>query len=57
MFFQGICGFWTEGLNTTIEKLLREEWPQKRNIIIQVKASSVEEGRVLLKKLRDSVPK
>lgn len=45
-----------EGQNYTIERLLKGDWPKKRNIILQANASSVEEGKELLKKLRQSVP-
>ena len=39
-----------------LRRLLSGDWPAKRNIIITVKASSVEAGRNLLKKLRQSMP-
>jgi len=39
-----------------IERLLSGDWPKKRNIIIQRYSSSVEQGRELYKKLRDSMP-
>lgn len=45
---------WTHGGSDTMAKLLSGVWPEKRNIIIGVDAASVEEGRVLLQKLRDS---
>jgi hypothetical protein len=39
-----------------IQRLLRGDWPVKRNIIIQVNAPSVEEGKRLLERLRGSIP-
>ena len=37
-------------------RLLRGDWPQKRNLVIVVKASSVAEGRKLLHQLRAAMP-
>jgi len=45
-----------DGNSQEISRLLRGDWPMKRNLIIQVGASSVEEGKRLLEKLRDSIP-
>lgn len=39
-----------------IERLLSGDWPKKRNIILQVSAGSVEEGKDLLRRLRESMP-
>jgi Uroporphyrinogen-III decarboxylase len=45
-----------EGQNYTIDRLLKGDWPRKRNIILQVNASSIAEGKELLRKLRQSIP-
>lgn len=45
-----------EGQNYTITRLLKGDWPKKRNIILQANVASIEEGKELLKKLRKSVP-
>ncbi|OGO80992.1 MAG: hypothetical protein A2Y21_00575 [Clostridiales bacterium GWC2_40_7] len=45
-----------EAQKSTIQRLLNGDWPKKRNIIIQVNATSVEEGRELFKKLKESIP-
>ncbi|MDX1357728.1 MAG: uroporphyrinogen decarboxylase family protein [Clostridia bacterium] len=45
---------WTHSGSITMKDLLGGKWPDKRNIIIGVDAPSVEEGRVLLNKLRRS---
>ncbi len=37
-----------------LQRLLNGDWPKKRNIILQLSASSVEEGKALLKELRKS---
>jgi hypothetical protein len=39
-----------------LKRMLRGDWPQKRNIIISVEASSVEDGREILQQLRRSLP-
>lgn len=39
-----------------VERLLQGDWPKKRNIILQVFAGSVEEGRDLYRRLRASMP-
>lgn len=39
-----------------IERLLAGDWPKKRNIILQVSAGSAEEGKDLLRRLRESMP-
>lgn len=39
-----------------IRRLLRGDWPAKRNIIVPVYARSIEEGQRLLEELRTSVP-
>lgn len=39
-----------------IQRLLRGEWPEKRNIIIQAGAHSVDEGKRLLERLKSSMP-
>ena len=39
-----------------IERLLFGDWPEKRNIILQVSAGSVEEGKALYRRLRESMP-
>ncbi len=39
----------------TGRRLLNGDWPEKKNLIIEVSASSVEEGRDILKRLRGSV--
>ncbi len=38
------------------KRLLSGDWPKKRNIIIQVYSSSIEQGRELYRQLRDSMP-
>ncbi|MCE5276883.1 MAG: hypothetical protein ABFD92_13540 [Planctomycetaceae bacterium] len=45
-----------DGKSPQIERLLRGQWPRKRNIIMSTSAPSVDEGRRLLEKLRDSIP-
>lgn len=45
----------TEKTAYVIERLLSGDWPQKRNVIIQLEASSIKEGKELLRKLRESV--
>jgi len=45
-----------EAQQSTVERLLKGDWPKKRNIIIEAQAGSIEEGRELLKRLRASVP-
>jgi hypothetical protein len=45
---------WTHSRSETMKNLLEGSWPKKRNIIIGVDAPSIDEGRKLLKKLRDS---
>jgi hypothetical protein len=39
-----------------LQRLLAGDWPRKRNIIVTASASSVEHGRSLLERLRESVP-
>ena len=39
-----------------VERLLQGDWPKKRNIILQVQAGSIEEGRDLYDRLRRSMP-
>jgi hypothetical protein len=39
-----------------MKRLLRGDWPKKRNIIITVKASSMADGKDILKKLRETMP-
>ena len=39
-----------------IDRLLSGDWPKKRNIIIQAYAPSIEAGRDLYRRLRDSMP-
>ncbi len=39
-----------------LERLLAGDWPEKRNIIIQAYAPSVDEGRALYRRLRGSMP-
>ncbi|NMB95861.1 MAG: hypothetical protein GYA02_04505 [Clostridiaceae bacterium] len=46
----------TNSKSDTIKRLLSGDWPGKRNIIVMVYASSVDEGKDLVKKLRKSVP-
>ncbi len=36
------------------DRLLKRDWPEKRNIILITEASSIEEGKHLYKKLKDS---
>lgn len=45
---------WTHSGSETMANLLSGKWPQKRNLIISVDAKSVEEGKILLDKLRAS---
>ncbi|MBN2559040.1 MAG: hypothetical protein JXB33_09835 [Clostridia bacterium] len=45
---------WTNSTSRTMRNLLDGKWPEKRNIIIGVDAPSIEEGRVLLERLRAS---
>lgn len=40
-----------------VERLLSGDWPKKNNVIVQVSAPSMEEGKVLLRRLRESMPK
>jgi hypothetical protein len=44
------------GNSQEVNRLLRGDWPMKRNIIVQVGAPSVEEGKRLLERLRASIP-
>lgn len=44
-----------QNIDSFLERLFQEGWPQKRNIILQLEAPSVEEGKALLNKLRQSV--
>lgn len=39
-----------------MQKLLSGKWPKKRNIIIYTNASSIDEGKDILKKMRESIP-
>ena len=39
-----------------LRRMLRGDWPEKRNIVLVASASSVEEGKALLRRLRDSIP-
>ena len=39
-----------------IARLLQGDWPLKRNLVIVARAASVEAGRVLLERLRSSIP-
>jgi hypothetical protein len=39
-----------------LQRLMRGDWPQKRNIIIFAEAPSVSDARTLLHKLRQSIP-
>ncbi len=39
-----------------VKRFLAGDWPKKRNIVIVVKASSVDEGKDILARLRDSIP-
>lgn len=45
-----------EGQDAVVARLLEGDWPKKRNIILQVNAASLEEGRKLLSRLKASVP-
>ncbi|MEG2653654.1 MAG: hypothetical protein RSA17_08745, partial [Ruthenibacterium sp.] len=45
----------TENTQRFLTRLVNEGWPEKRNIIIQLEAASVDEGRALLQMLRNSV--
>jgi len=42
--------------SSELKRLLAGDWPRKRNIVVVAYASSIEEGKTLLKKLRDSIP-
>ncbi len=45
------------GMNSpVVARLLRGDWPAKRNIIVTVAAPSAEEGKALLAGLRESIP-
>jgi len=39
-----------------LNRLLQGDWPRKRNIVIVVDASSVEEGKNILQQLRNAIP-
>jgi hypothetical protein len=39
-----------------LNRLLQGDWPRKRNVIIEVKVASVENGKRLLRELRNSMP-
>jgi len=39
-----------------LQRMLSGDWPEKRNIVIAVDASSVDEGRALLQQLRRAMP-
>jgi len=49
--------YWGTNSDEMIQRLLKGDWPKKRNIIVQVHASSLEEGTQVLKNLRKSVNK
>ena len=40
----------------TAQRLLRGDWPGKRNLIIQTSAASLDEGRRTLQAYRRSIP-
>ena len=40
----------------TAQRLLRGDWPRKRNLIIQTSAASLDEGRRTLQAYRRSIP-
>ena len=42
--------------DATLQRLLKGDWPAKRNIILVLSAGSVEEAKALLRSLRQSVP-
>lgn len=42
--------------SSVIQRLLRGDWPAKRNIIVPVAANSIEEGKQLMERLRKSIP-
>jgi hypothetical protein len=42
--------------SSVIQRLLRGDWPAKRNIIVPVATTSIEEGKRLLERLRGSIP-
>jgi hypothetical protein len=49
----------TRGFEETspeMERLLHGDWPRKRNIVVAANAASVDAGRDLLRRLRDSMP-
>ena len=39
-----------------VQRLLRGDWPEKRNIIVTVEATSIDKGQRLLERLRGSIP-
>jgi hypothetical protein len=39
-----------------VQRLLRGDWPEKRNIIVTVEATSIDEGQRLLERLRGAIP-
>jgi hypothetical protein len=42
--------------STDVERLLKGDWPAKRNIIVRVSAPSTDDGKRLLERLRESIP-
>ncbi|MDT8390448.1 MAG: uroporphyrinogen decarboxylase family protein [Lentisphaeria bacterium] len=44
------------GTSLVIKRLLRGDWPAKRNIIVPVSTTSIEEGKRLLERLHKSMP-
>ncbi len=42
--------------SSVVQRLLRGDWPAKRNIVIPVATTSIEEGKRLLEQLRESMP-
>jgi hypothetical protein len=42
--------------SAVLQRLLRGDWPRKRNLIIYAEAASVDEGRTVLRQLRNSIP-
>ena len=41
---------------SVVQRLLRGDWPAKRNIIVPVAATSIEDGKRLLERLRRAIP-
>ena len=47
--------YWGGTDSETIQRLLKEDWPEKRNIVIRLNVPSVEEGKEYLRRFHQSI--